>query len=149
MKPPLQTYEHNSSYLSTPSRPVSDIMAVTSFQQSFSPIFDIFQSVAPTVPSLYIPSMHSVAQSHVTRSRLDYLELNSCNPPHQQSSTPSFHVNVKREDPSCVESNNSLKSERRDMSSSASSIHTFGWLESDLDSSPSKDKTLECLAQWC
>ncbi|XP_053376692.1 homeobox protein Dlx2a-like [Mercenaria mercenaria] len=141
-----------STCLSAPSRLAADSTSTppAMIQQTYMPLFDMFHIFSPTTAPFHVPSMHTLAQSHVTRSRLDESELSSFTvSPQHQLFKPDFNTYIKHEDSSNHSVSSNAYTEKNNHSSSAADKQKFGWLDSDSDSSPTNDKTLECLAQWC
>jgi hypothetical protein len=150
-------YETNMTsapaFFSTPTRtsPEYDYTSLsnTMLHQTHVPVFDMFHFVSPNISSAYVPSMHAVAQIHVTRSRLDENELNTCAVAEQQPQM-SLEVNTNFNDnkcPSLQRADNSFRENSRSILNA--SERDVIWLDTDSGSSPTKDTTLDCLAHWC
>lgn len=135
---PLLCREQPSSvtHVATPTRvpPAYQSTSTSMFQFSYAQFYDISQLSSVTSS---IPSIHSISKSHVTSSSLSdngYVFL-----PRQQHIPATSQPNRVRS--TGYHNNNSV--------STKEVKQTSGWIDSDSDASPSKDKTLECLAQWC
>ncbi|XP_060603970.1 homeobox protein OTX2-like [Ruditapes philippinarum] len=121
----------------------------TMLQHTHVPVFDMFHFVSSNSSPAYVPSMHAVAQNHVTRSRLDENELNKCAVNEQQPQMSSeVHTNFNsKKCPSLQRADNSFGENSRSIINA--SERDVIWLDTDSGSSPTKDTTLDCLAHWC
>lgn len=135
---PLHCREQPSSMtcVATPTRlpPAYQSTSTSMFQFSFAQFYDISQ--LPSVTS-NIPSIRSISKSHVTSS--PHSDNGYAFQPRQHQVPATSQPNHVRS--TGYHSNNSVSMKELKQ--------THRWIDSDSDDSPSKDKTLECLAQWC
>jgi hypothetical protein len=107
----------------------------------------MFNFVSPNISPAYVPSMHAIAQSHVTRSRLDENELKRYAVNEQQPQMSSDTNFNNKKCPTLQKADNSFEKKAGPILNASEQDVT--WLDADSGSSPNKDTTLDCLAHWC